>query len=159
MNNISKEMEEAMKNDYTLENMALIVLLAFFAFSSIGCADNGFKYVEGPAGIDGRDGRDGVDGSAPIVVTSVNVPDGQCVQIAQNIWAENIHNGEIFDVYYNDQCKDSLGEYCDNVVPSEGSTGSVNPYQGSGTVCWADNYQISGSRDGNDILVRVIEFL
>ena len=95
-----------------------------------------------------------------VTLTSVLVKPGECTQVGEELWAENIRGGELFDVYYNDQCKDNLGEHCDNVIPSYGRSGELNSdeHPGSGTVCWVDNIMISGYKDNSDIVVQVLEF-
>lgn len=102
---------------------------------------------------DGSDGQDGV------LLTRVNAPKNKCTEVADGIYVENIQNGRLFDVYLNDKCKDKDGEFCDNVVPVEDRTGQLDEYVGSGTVCWANNTQISGvKQDNGDILVYMLEF-
>ena len=114
---------------------------------------------EGKEGASGKDGAPGIDGQSPIIVTQAKVPAGQCVEVAENIWVENIHNGAIYDVYYNDECKDSKGEYCDNVEPSFGNSGRLGPDKpGGGEHCLIETTFISGQRYGNDLSIVVMEF-
>lgn len=110
---------------------------------------------------DGADGSDGKDGQNSVVLSIVKVAANKCVQVAPGVYVENIRSGNFFDVYSNDQCKDSLGEYCDNVEPSQGSTGEFGDNkQGGAEVCWTSNdVQVSGSVDNNgDLLIRVLDF-
>ena len=115
---------------------------------------------DGQDGVDGKDGQDGQDG---VVLTTVKVKANKCTQVYNGIWVENINNGTLFDVYYNPSCSDNQGEYCDNVLPSFGISGSVDEeeHAGSGTTCWADNVEIQGyknNRNSKDILVMVKDF-
>lgn len=131
--------------------------------AQVSCPDGTEVFIpDGNDGVDGSDGADGIDGSDgvdAVLLTKEILPAGSCTEVQPGIWAENISNGEIFDLYYNDQCSDSLGEYCDNIATIEGSTGSVNAGQGSGTICWIDNLQFSGVRlDNNDIEVYILDF-
>ena len=115
--------------------------------------------VPGQDGADGRDGQDGTDGNDAVILTTIPVEAGKCVKVADGIYVENIRNGLVFDVYANDQCKDKLGEYCDNVEPSFGSSGVLGENKpGGAEVCWADNRMLSGERVGNDLLIRVLDF-
>lgn len=122
----------------------------------------GPKGDPGQDGIDGKKGAQGApgeDGQDAAVLLKKLAKANRCTSILPGMYIENIQNGEVFDVYFNDSCDDSQGEYCDNVVPSEATTGKVDQYRGSGTVCWADNYQISGVKQTNgDILVYILEF-
>lgn len=154
--------------------LGLIVLL-----SLISCGDEGgynmnshlhkpgYCTIEGtlitcPDGnsIDILNGKDDLSDKTGTVVTTTNVETGMCEQIYPGIWAENIYSGEIFDVYMNDVCSDSLGEYCDNVQPSYGSSGDIGPNEtGNGTVCLALNYMVVGKKLANDSIdVSVIDF-
>lgn len=111
---------------------------------------------------DGQDGTDGKDGQNAVILSVVKVAANKCVQVAPGVYVENIRSGNFFDVYSNDECKDSLGEFCDNVEPSQGSTGEFGDNrQGGAEVCWtSNNVQVSGSVDNNgDLLIRVLEFL
>lgn len=108
-----------------------------------------------------RDGRDGTDGKDAVLYSEIKVEPGECTMVATGVYVENIRNGDVFDVYYNDQCKDSLGEYCDNVEPSEGSVGGQlgDNRPGGAEVCWAMQRQVSGERmSGGNLLIRVLEF-
>ena len=92
------------------------------------------------------------------VVTKVYSPANSCTEVAEDLYVENIGNS-VFDVYYNDECKDSLGEYCDNVIPSYGSSGIVDSrhHPGSATVCWAEGKRLSGYKIDSDGITIVIE--
>jgi hypothetical protein len=121
--------------------------------------NDGKDGINGSNGTNGTNGKDGEDG---VALTSVKVNKNTCTQVYQNIWVENI-NGEVFDVYYNPNCADNQGEYCDNVIPSYGVSGSVDDkyHRGSGTTCWADNVQIQGHRVTNtskDFIIKVMDF-
>lgn len=130
----------------------------------ITCPDGTVSEIPFPAdGQDGADGIDGEDGEDAVVYSEVPVPAGQCVEVADGVWVENIQNGRLIDVYMNDQCKDSLGEYCDNVIPSYGRSGRLDddPHPGSGTTCWADNLLILAHKPGKndvDLTIKVIDF-
>lgn len=126
-------------------------LMALFL---VACAEDGKNGQNGAPGTSGQDGEDAV------LMYNVTLPKGACMEIAPEIWAENIHSGEVFDVYYNDQCTDAQGEYCDNVATSYGHSGHLgNTEPGSSSVCWVDYYQFSGVRlDNGDIKVYVLEF-
>lgn len=114
---------------------------------------------DGVDGQDGKNGEDGADGEDAVILTKATVSKNKCVKIYNGIWAENVQNGKVFDVYSNDKCSDSKGEFCDNVVPSDDSTGKVEQYRGSGTVCWAGNIMISGvKKDNKDIEVYILDF-
>ena len=126
---------------------------------------DGVDGADGQDGADGKDGKDGADGSdgsdaEAAVVTKVNVLANQCTQILPNVWVQNINNGSVFDVYYNPNCADNQGEYCDNVIPSYGSNGSVTPGEGSATVCVFDNFLIVGQviNNAGDLRITSIEF-
>lgn len=115
----------------------------------------------GSDGSDGAAGQDGQDGQDAVVLSTVKVPANSCTQVARDIWVENIQNARVFDVYSNDKCRDSKGEYCDNVLASFGNSGLLDEtdHPGSGTTCWANNIQIQGHKDqNNDILVKVLEY-
>lgn len=102
----------------------------------------------------------GDDGKDAVIYSTVKVNKNACTQVAKDIWVENI-NGQVFDVYYNSQCKDSKGEFCDNVLPSFGSSGTVDSseHPGSGTTCWADNVQVQGYRQTNgDIVIKMMDY-
>lgn len=108
-----------------------------------------------------QDGRDGTDGEDAVLYSEVKVAPGKCTQVASGVFVENIRNGDVFDVYYNDKCQDRLGEYCDNVEPSEGSVGGQlgDNRPGGAEVCWAMHRQVSGERSSNgNLLIRVLEF-
>ena len=114
---------------------------------------------DGPAGADGADGADGQDGEDAASLERVVVSGNSCTEVTPGISVEVINRAGVFDVYFNDKCKDKLGEYCDNVVPVESRTGALGPYNGSGTVCWADNYMISGVLLSNgDLEVYILDF-
>lgn len=124
---------------------------------------DGIDGVDGVAGNDGQDGSDGADGEDAVVYSEVSVPAGQCVQVADGVWVENIQNGRLIDVYMNDQCADNLGEYCDNVVPSYGRSGRLDdyPHTGSGTTCWADDLLILAHKPGKndvDLTIKILDF-
>lgn len=126
-------------------------ILVLSILLTIGCAPAKFKYITGQ---DGQDGKDNV-----VLSTDIAEP-GECKEVYPDVYVENIRNGYVFDVYANAECKDRLGEYCDNVVPVNDATGRVDDYRGSGTVCWANNLQISGVKlDDNSIKVYILEFL
>lgn len=138
-------------------------------FSSV---DNGCDIVEVEGGAevtcdnetvflpDGQNGDDGSDGDDAANLTKVTVPANSCTKVAPGLWVENIQNGKFMDVYANDQCKDNLGEYCDNVEVSYGSTGQFGENKrGGAEVCWAGDIQVSGSKlDNGDIKVFVLIF-
>lgn len=114
-------------------------------------------------GADGQDGVDGVDGEDALVYSEVLVPAGQCVEVADGVWVENIQSGRLADVYMNDQCSDSLGEFCDNLVPSYGRSGKLDdhPHFGSGTTCWAGDLLVLAHKPGKndaDLTIKVIDF-
>lgn len=94
--------------------------------------------------------------------TVTNVPANSCVQVGPNIYVENIQNGRVFDVYINANCSDifqgNLSEYCDNVEPSFGHSGSLGINKsGDGTVCSFDNKLIYGDKlSDNSININVI---
>lgn len=116
-----------------------------------------------PIPTDGKDGTDGQDGDDALIYSEFELPKSSCVQVADGLWAENIYNGQLMDVYFNPSCADNQGEVCDNVVPSYGRAGTNNSdkHPGSGTVCSVDNLLITVSKDSKnakDMLVRVIEF-
>lgn len=120
-----------------------------------------YNGANGKNGIDGADGVDGQDGSTPLVHTKVVVAKNECKKILDGIWVESISNGEFFDVYYNDMCKDSHGEFCDNVESSYGRAGTFGSQtKGSGSVCWANDVQISGALDTNskELTIHAITF-
>lgn len=98
--------------------------------------------------------------SNDVVLSIYNVEKGHCIEVAVNIYVENLSNGNIFDVYYNDSCSDDRGEYCDNVQTSFGSSGDYgHGGRGSSTVCWAGNTQVSGVKNkGGSINIYVIGF-
>lgn len=107
-------------------------------------------------------GKNGTTGKDNVAITTVKVKLGDCTQVYKGVWVENIE-GKVFDVYYNQYCDDSKGEYCDNVLPSFGHSGDVdNKYHGgSGTTCWADNIQLQGRKDqkpSTDIFVKIMDF-
>jgi len=114
-------------------------------------------------GEDGQDGATGQPGQDAATLTTVALPAGGCSQVGPGIWAENVRNGQLFDVYLNANCEDRDGEYCDNVIPSYGRSGQLDSdeHPGSGTVCWAGDYQISGyktSKNSKDIVIKVLDF-
>lgn len=140
------------------------------------CGDSEFKVEDGKDGVDGKDGekgdkgdagqdgKDGADGQdgAGTVINTVSVSKGQCVEVATGIWVENIQ-GNLFDVYSNPSCSDNQGEYCDNVSPSFGKSGSLeqDSLKGSASVCWAGDIMISGSKESknsNEIDIKVVSF-
>lgn len=120
----------------------------------VECTD-GSKFPIGQAGQDGQDGEDGV------VLLKSLVAYKSCTQVLPGIYVEAIEDGEFFDVYSNDTCDDSRGEYCDNVQTSYGSSGTYGQNEeGNGTVCWAEDNQITGKRDKStgDIEVYILSF-
>lgn len=122
---------------------------------------DGSNGSNGQDGADGQDGKDGKDGETPLIHTKVKVAKNECKKVLDGIWVESINNGEFFDVYYNDSCKDSLGEFCDNVESSYGSSGKFGSQtKGSGSVCWANDIQISGSLDTDldELTIHAISF-
>lgn len=113
----------------------------------------------GQDGTDGTDGQDGQDGEDAVLLTQAKVEANTCTKVADGLYVESIRNSQIFDVYSNDKCKDSLGEYCDNVEPSFGSSGSLGENKpGGAEVCWAGNRMVTGEKVGNDLLIRVLDF-
>ena len=101
---------------------------------------------------------DGEDGSVQTITT---VEAGSCTQVAEGIWVQPVNGIEVFDVYSNSSCRDALGEFCDNVVPSFGNSGQTGAGEpGSGTVCFADGSLVFAGvgQDGNSIDVSVIGF-
>ncbi len=115
--------------------------------------------VAGTPGQDGSDGKDGEDGDDAVLLTQVKVEKNTCTKVADGVYVESIRNSQFFDVYSNDSCKDALGEYCDNVEPSYGSTGQFGENQrGGAEVCWAGNRMVSGEKVGDDLLIRVLDF-
>lgn len=127
----------------------------------INCGDGDFFVEDGTPGQDGADGQDGSDGEDAVVLTKVTAPKNSCTKVADGIWVENIQSGKLFDVYLNDNCADNKGEYCDNVIPSFGKSGSLDPdeHPGSATVCWAGDIQISGVKQSNgDLLIYLLNF-
>lgn len=128
--------------------------------------ENGITTINCPDGTsvqvsDGKDGQNGEDGKDSVTLYQTQVDKNKCVQVYPNIYVENINNGEIFDVYSNDSCSDTLGEYCDNVKASYGSSGQGgSDKKGSGEVCSIDKLQITGQRDKNDnsLTINVFDF-
>ncbi|PCI45839.1 MAG: hypothetical protein COB41_00175 [Proteobacteria bacterium] len=102
----------------------------------------------------------GVDGKDSVILTTMTLEKGSCTQVMSGLYVENILSGLIFDVYSNDQCKDSLGEHCDNVETSYGSSGQFGQGSaGPSSVCWIDNIQLSGVKLSNgDILLYILDF-
>lgn len=157
-----------------------IILGVLLSLTLVGCGQDSFQYENAkqctveqiPTGAvitcpdgtqsfitNGSDGQDGQDGQDAVILTRVMAPANACTLVYPGVWVENINTGKVFDVYYNANCSDAQGEYCDNVVPVDESTGSVGQYNGSGTVCWADNLQLSGVlRSGGDIEVYILDF-
>jgi len=130
----------------------------------INCGDGDFLIEDGTDGSDGKDGSDGAvgqPGQDAVTLTQTTVPKGSCSEVSPGIYVESIRNGTLFDVYLNDKCADNQGEYCDNVIPSFGRSGRLDPnkHPGSATVCWAGNIQISGSlQSDNSLLIYVLDF-
>ena len=129
----------------------------------INCGDGDLLIEDGSDGQNGADGiagADGQDGSDAVILTTVNAPKNKCTKVYQGIWVENIQSGRVFDVYVNDKCSDSLGEFCDNVEPAYGSNGSISPGQGAASVCWAgSSIQLSGVKKSNgDITIYILDF-
>jgi len=123
---------------------------------------NGQDGAKGDKGDVGEKGDKGDKGDKGVVVTTVKVKYNKCTQVDQNLWVENIH-GDIYDVYSNANCRDSQGEYCDNVAPSFGSSGSIdkNHHEGSATVCWAKDVRVSGylsDDNSGDMIIKVENF-
>lgn len=127
---------------------------------TITCPDGSELVIPEPQdGTDGTDGRDGEDGEDAVLLTKKTVKTGECTEVAAGVYVENIKKGLVFDVYMNDKCQDKLGEFCDNVEPSYGSTGLLGENKpGGAEVCWADNRMLSGERVGDDLLIRVLDF-
>lgn len=127
------------------------MLLTLFLFA---CAEDGRNGRNGTPGAPGQDGADGV------VMSTVVLTKNSCSELVPGVWAENIQNGEVFDVYYNANCNDNQGEYCDNVATSFGHSGHLgNDEPGASSVCWVNNYQFSGVQLNNgDIRVYVLKF-
>ena len=128
----------------------LCIILTFFI---TGCANDGSDGLQGPKGEPGEPGS---------TLSRYLLPKGTCTALSDGLWAEHIYDSGtgtyVFDIYYTNDCSDSNGEYCDNVVPATGVTGSVDPYSGSGTVCPVDNLLVFGGLlDNDDILVYVLE--
>ena len=131
--------------------------------NTVVCPDGSQLVLPEPEpGQDGRDGVDGApgqDGEDAVMLSIYKVPKGACTKVGKNLYVENIRSGQIFDVYMNDQCSDRLGEYCDNVEPSFGSSGVLGENKpGGAEVCWADNRMVSGERIGDDLKIRVLDF-
>lgn len=120
--------------------------------------ENNFIVCPDGSKLEVKSGNDGKDGIVPLI--QINVAAGSCTEVYPSVYVENINHGEIYDVYYNDQCTDSLGEYCDNVETSYGSSGTFGSNKkGNGGVCWADKLFITGSQEDDDsITIRVMDF-
>lgn len=117
------------------------------------------KAIPGPRGAQGEPGQDGIDGNDAVIYSNVIVIANSCIEVSSGIWVENIRNGQLLDVYYNEYCSDSSGEYCDNLVPSEAKTGSIKQYKGSGTICWAESTQISATKlEDEAVKVHLLQF-
>lgn len=128
-------------------------------FPSPSNGQDGTDGSNGNDGVDGIAGTDGQDGENAVILSQVKVAANSCTQVAKGIWVESIQNSTFFDVYYNSECQDAKGEFCDNVEPSEGSTGQFGENKrGGAEVCWADNVQISAEKKDKDLLVRVLDF-
>lgn len=109
--------------------------------------------------VDGQPGLPGAPGQDAVILTEHKVPANSCTKIRDGLYVESIRNSQIFDVYSNDKCKDSLGEYCDNVEPSFGSSGQLGPNQpGGGEICWAGRTMVAGEKVNNDLIIRVVDF-
>ena len=120
---------------------------------------DGTNGIDGSNGADGQDGADGTDGINGVVLSDTLVLENQCTKVADGIWVQNIRSGEVFDVYSNNQCRDALGEFCDNVEPSFGTSGSVGADQdGGGEICPVNNQLVYGEKIGADLLIRVLDF-
>ena len=105
---------------------------------------------------DGAPGRDGSDGA---ILTEHKVPANKCVKLAEDLYVENIRNGQVYDVYEEPGCNVEATEYCDNVEPSFGGHNPLGPNQpGGAEVCWAGKRMLSGEKVGNDLHIRVITF-
>lgn len=133
--------------------------------TTVSCPDGTSSIIndgtDGKDGAAGQDGINGTNGSDAVVLYQTVVGKNQCVEVYPGIYVESINNSEFFDVYENDSCKDSLGEYCDNVKASYGSSGQFgSDKKGSGEVCSIDKIQITGQRDTdtNDLTVNVFDF-
>tara|TARA_R100001086_G_C11847513_1_gene260524 strand:- start:1285 stop:1776 length:492 start_codon:yes stop_codon:yes gene_type:complete len=91
----------------------------------------------------------------------VEVAKGECKEVVTGIYVENIR-GDLYDVYSNDKCKDKLGEYCDNVVPSFGNSGKLTDSElsGSATLCFAENYRLSASKSATSggLIILIEDF-
>jgi len=93
-------------------------------------------------------------------LTEVSVKGNSCTKIIEGLWVESIQNSTIFDVYLNENCTDSQGEYCDNVKPSYGSSGQFGENKrGNGTVCTFDKAFLFGEKVGNDLNIKLLEVL
>ena len=124
---------------------------------------NGLNGTNGIDGKDGVDGKNGIDGEDGVILTNVKVLANTCTQVADRIWIENIQNGRIYDVYANENCRDSEGEFCDNVVASFGSSGVLSDtnHQGSATVCLVDeNIEIAARKlnAAGDLVINIKEY-
>lgn len=128
--------------------------------NKVVCPDGSELVLEpGLDGTDGKDGSDGKDGENAVIVTVTNVPKNSCTKVAEGLYVENIKEGRFYDVYLNDKCQDKLGEYCDNVEPSYGSTGQFGENQpGGAEVCLAGSRMVVGERVGKDLSIRVFDF-
>lgn len=100
-----------------------------------------------------------------VLFSQAKVGEGECFEVYPGLFVENIKNGTLMDVYYNNLCKDDLGEYCDNVETSFGDSGTFgNNQYGAGEVCWGRDFhngiQITGQRDlqDNSIIVNILDF-
>ena len=125
---------------------------------------NGEDGLNGQNGADGLDGQNGEDGINSVILSSVLVESNQCQSVGNGVFIENIREGEVFDVYGDSSCSDlvmgNLNEFCDNVQPQFGNSGSIGTGEpGSATVCWVDRRQYSGIRQLNgDILIQILDF-
>ena len=88
------------------------------------------------------------------------MPVNSCTQVDDNIWVQAHDLGENYDVYFNENCRDAQGEFCDNVAPSFGNSGEFNSLSGSATICPAGkNKKVYASRDDEgNLSVRVETF-
>lgn len=124
--------------------------------------EEGNNGSDGLDGVDGIDGVDGEDGEDAVLLTTKVLENG-CHSIFPGLWAQNLDNGYVFDVYTNNTCEDTTGaEVCDNVATSYGSNDNPpvgNDQPGAAEVCWHENLMISGARlDGGDIFLYILEF-
>ena len=157
-----------------------MILMALLMIVLVGCGKD-VERVEGTAGVScyseqvtgginiicGDDvkflpnGSDGSDASA--ILTSVDVAPDQCVEVFPGVYAENIRDGKLADIYLNGTCADRDGEFCDNLIPSFGISGRLDDkdHEGSGTTCWAGDLLITAHKElesSTTLTIKVINF-